>query len=179
MLKEVPSPGEPIPVEETWEQLRLLLLYLYPEGTEGAPGKAQATQWAECIAGSPGILDEMNPATMKGFLEVTRKYGCESLLQVCSGYLCSDNFTLSPAMNHDCNVLSWLVLAQEYSLPALEEKCATYLMEHLADMAESLQTTEGKETAKKVLCSMPHEDLAGFAAAILGVAAKATADLNL
>ena len=45
MLTTVPSGGEAVGVEESWEQLRPLILFLYPEGAQGAPAKQFADGW--------------------------------------------------------------------------------------------------------------------------------------
>ncbi len=47
---------------------------------------------------SPAILNEITPSTVRGFLEVARKYGCDGLLDSCTSYLCSDNFKLTSDM---------------------------------------------------------------------------------
>ena len=47
MLTSLPCGAAPVPVEETWEQLRPLVLYLYPEGPREAPSQQQATGWAK------------------------------------------------------------------------------------------------------------------------------------
>ena len=46
MLTAVKSGAEAVPVEETWEQLRPLLLYIYPEGAQGDPPIKSAAGWA-------------------------------------------------------------------------------------------------------------------------------------
>ena len=38
--------AEAVQVEDAWEQLRLLVLFLYPEGPKGGAGKKLATGWA-------------------------------------------------------------------------------------------------------------------------------------
>jgi len=45
MLTTVPSGGEAVGMEESWDQLRPLMLFLYPEGAQGAPAKQFADGW--------------------------------------------------------------------------------------------------------------------------------------
>jgi len=79
----------------------------------------------------------------------------------------------------DCNVLSCLVLAQDYDLPAFHKKCSDYLYGNLPALAGALKKSEIRDIASKVLAALPREVLASFAVDLLGVAGEARIQLFL
>ncbi|GAB4823319.1 hypothetical protein N2152v2_010365 [Parachlorella kessleri] len=179
LLAQSPVGAEDVSIEETWEELRPLLLFLYPEGLDQAPCKKSklAEGVARAAKSSPAILNEITPSTVRGFLEVARKYGCDGLLDSCTSYLCSDKFKLTADIDGPCSVLTCLALASEYFLDPFFTKCAGYLNDHVSELAAKLHSKESEEAAAADLTSLGSEDLAALVVSMVKAAGTAHAQL--
>lgn len=100
------SAGAPLPVEETFAQLRPLLSHLYPDAPIIEPGSTEVDSCGTADSAGPPLepwQPAMSPASLHTALEAARKYDCRTLLEACDALMADDNKFQLALGRQDCS----------------------------------------------------------------------------